>query len=225
MASILDQLRGHLIVSCQPVPGGPLDRPEIVAAFALAALDGGAVGLRIEGIANVLAVRQVTRAPVIGLIKRDLTDSAVRITPLVQDVQDLVAAGADIVAFDATLRPRPVPCNALVAAIHAAGALAMADCATLADGQAAQALGVDILGSTMSGYTGGTVPDGPDLDLVTQLSGIGGFVIAEGRYQTPAQAAQGMAAGASAVVAGSAITRPEHVTRWFVQAMAPWGAE
>jgi putative N-acetylmannosamine-6-phosphate epimerase len=71
----------------------------------------------------------------------------------------------------------------------------------------------------MSGYTGGPVPEGPDLALVTGLSRIGPFVIAEGRYQTPAQAALAIGAGADAVVAGSAITRPEHVTQWFVQAI------
>ena len=195
-----------------------MDRPEIVAAFAQAALNGGAAGLRIEGIANIVAVRRVTRAPVIGLIKRDLSDSPVRITPFGQDVHDLVAAGADIVAFDATGRQRPEPLTALVAAIDALGAVAMADCACAADGARAQGMGVTVLGSTMSGYTGGEVPQGPDLALVAELPATGSFVVAEGRYHTPAQAAQAMAAGASAVVAGSAITRTEHVTGWFVHA-------
>ena len=216
---ILGSLRGGLVVSCQPVPGSALDRPEIVAAFAEAALDGGAVGLRIEGLDNLRAVRRVTRAPVIGLIKRDLTDSPVRITPLIQDIQDLVAAGADIIAFDATDRDRPVPVSDLIAAIRQAGRLAMADCATLAEGQHAATHGADLLGSTMSGYTGGPVPALPDLELVAALAALHPFVIAEGRYQAPAQAAAAMAAGAAAVVAGSAITRPEHVTGWFVAAI------
>jgi N-acylglucosamine-6-phosphate 2-epimerase len=219
MSHLLDTLRGHLVVSCQPVPGGPLDRPEITAAFALAALDGGARGLRIEGIANLVAVRAVTRAPIIGLIKADLPDSPVRITPTVADAQALVVAGADIVAFDATDRPRPEPLAEIIAAIHAAGALAMADCATPDDGRRAAALGCAVLGSTMSGYTGGPVPEGPDLALVTALAALGRFTVAEGRYQSPADAAAGLRAGADAVVVGSAITRPEHVTQWFVAAM------
>lgn len=220
MAGLLDRLRGGLIVSCQPVPGGPMDRPEIVAAFALAALAGGAAGLRIEGVENLKAVRRQTGAPVIGLVKRDLADSFVRITPLIEDVEALAAAGADIIAFDATDRNRPVPREALVAAIHARGKLAMADCAFSEDGAAAHAMGVEVLGSTMSGYTGGPVPDTPDLHLVKALRRTGGFVVAEGRYHVPAQAARAMAAGADAVVAGSAITRTEHVTGWFVEAMA-----
>lgn len=220
MSAILSRLKGQLIVSCQPVTGGPMDRPDIVAAFALAALEGGAAGLRVEGLANVVAVRAVTQAPIIGLIKRDLSDSAVRITPYAADVRDLVVAGADIVAFDATDRARPEPLWALVSATRALGAVAMADCATLADGVAAKGLGVEVLGSTMSGYTGGPVPEGPDLALVTDLATLGAFVVAEGRYHTPAQAAEAMAAGAQAVVAGSAITRTEHVTSWFVRAIS-----
>lgn len=219
MGDVLHRLRGGLIVSCQPVPGGALDRPEIVAAFALAALDGGAAGLRIEGLANLAAVRAATDAPVIGLIKVDRDDTAVRISPLVDHVRGLVAGGADIVAVDATDRARPVPVARLLAEIHRNGALAMADCASAEDARAARDLGFDILGSTMSGYTGGPVPEGPDLGLVADLAALGRFVVAEGRYQTPAQAAAAIAAGADAVVAGSAITRPEHVTGWFAAAI------
>ena len=83
----------------------------------------------------------------------------------------------------------------------------------------ARALGAEILGSTMSGYTGGPVPQGPDLELVAAQALIGGFVVAEGRYHVPALAAQAISAGADAVVAGSAITRTEHVTSWFVDAI------
>lgn len=220
MPGLLDKLRGGLIVSCQPVPGGPMDRPEIVAALAMAALAGGAVGLRIEGVENLRAVRKLTSVPIIGLIKRDLPGCPVRITPLLQDVHALAEAGADIIAFDATHRDRPVTCADLVAAIHGEGRIAMADCACDADGVAAHRLGVAVLGSTMSGYTGGPVPDAPDLALVTALSKTGAFVVAEGRYHSPAMAAQALMAGADTVVAGSAITRTEHVTGWFVDAMA-----
>ncbi len=219
MVNLLDRLRFGLIVSCQPVPGGPMDRPEIVAAMALAALNGGAVGLRIEGLENIRAVRAVTSAPIIGLIKRDLDPSPVRITPFIQDVQDLAAVGADIIAFDATDRPRPETAADLVAAIHRSALVAMADCAIVSDGRMAHDLGAQILGSTLSGYLGGPVPHGPDLALVTALKTIGAFVVAEGRYHLPALAAQAMAAGADAVVAGSAITRIEHVTSWFVEAI------
>ncbi len=217
---VLSKLKDGLIVSCQPVAGGAMDDPQIVAAFARAAMDGGAVGLRIEGIANLRAVRAVTEAPIIGLVKIDLADSPVIITPLLSLIKDLLDEGSDIVAIDATGRPRPEPLAALIAAITGGGAIAMADCATVADGRRARDLGCEVLGSTLSGYTGGAVPMGPDLDLVAALRETGGFVIAEGRYRGPDEAAAAIRAGADAVVAGSAITRPEHVTDWFATAVA-----
>lgn len=77
LAQLDQRIRHHggLIVSCQPVPGSPLDNPAIVAAMALAAEQAGAVALRIEGQANLQAVRPLVTVPVIGLIKRDLPDS------------------------------------------------------------------------------------------------------------------------------------------------------
>ncbi len=191
----------------------------MVVGMALAALDGGAAGLRIEGLANLRAVRQATAAPIIGLIKRDRTDTAVRITPTLDDALALCEAGADIVAFDATLRARPTPVSDMVEAIRGRGALAMADCATLADGIAALAAGADLVGSTLSGYTGGPEPDHPDLELVAQLRELTPHVVAEGRIRYPEQAAAARRAGAFAVVVGSAITRPEHITAWFAAAI------
>ena len=213
-------LNGSLIVSCQPVPGGPLDRPEIVVGFALAALASGAVAVRIEGIANVAAVRIATRAPIIGLVKRDFADTPVRITATVADVDALAEAGADIIAFDATAYPHPEPIADLYAAIRRHGRKAMADISTEAEGRAAVGLGVDFIGTTLSGYMGGPVPEDPDLPLVAALAGCGRPVIAEGRIRVPEQARAAIAAGAAAVVVGSAITRPEHITEWFARAVA-----
>lgn len=215
----LEDLRRKLLVSCQPVPGGPLDRPEMVVALARAAVDGGARGLRIESVAYVAAVRKATAVPIIGLVKRDLPHSPVRITPDLADAVALAEAGADIVAFDATRRIRPASVGDLVAAIHARGALAMADCADADDAAAALAVNADIVGSTLSGYTGGPEPVEPDLDLVRALRRLTPFVVAEGRIRTPDQAAAALGQGAFCVVVGSAITRPEHVTGWFVDAL------
>ena len=125
MRDVLAELRGGLVVSCQPVTGGPMDRPEIVAAMAAAAIAGGAHGVRVEGLANLQAARAVTKAPIIALIKRDLPDSPVRITPFASDVQDLAAAGADVlVAGSAVFRggsvSDPAPYGANIRAIKAA---------------------------------------------------------------------------------------------------------
>lgn len=218
---ILEQMRGGLVVSCQPVDGGPMDRPDIVAAMAQAAVAGGAAALRIEGVANLHAVRLRVTVPIIALIKRDLDGSPVRITPFAADVRALIAGGADIVAYDATARVRPEPAADILAAIRAGGVPAMADCATLADARSAQAGGAAIIGTTLSGYTAetATADVAPDLALVRAFAGMGGFVMAEGRYHTPALAARALAAGADAVTVGSALTRLEHVTGWFAAAL------
>jgi N-acetylmannosamine-6-phosphate 2-epimerase/N-acetylmannosamine kinase len=216
---LLDDLRHHLIVSCQPVPGGPMDSADCVVAFALAALAGGARGLRIESVPYVVAVRPRTAAPLIGIVKQDRADSAVRITPLVEQVTGLIDAGADIVAVDATRRPRPVPVRELIAAIKARGRLAMADCADLDDAREALAAGADIVGTTLSGYTGGPEPVAPDFELITAMRALTPHVMAEGRLRSPEQAAEAIRRGAWCVTVGSALTRTEHATGWFREAV------
>ncbi|HEY0274994.1 MAG TPA: putative N-acetylmannosamine-6-phosphate 2-epimerase [Paenirhodobacter sp.] len=216
---MLEHLRNRLIASCQPVDGGPMDRPQIVAAMAQAAVAGGAAALRIQGIDNLLAVRPKVQVPVIGIVKRDFSDSPVRITALVDDVFGLIAAGADIVAVDATDRPRPVPVTDLLATIRAAGVLAMADCASIEDARRARDIGFDIIGSTLSGYVGGPIPEAPDFRLLNEMRGLGGFIVAEGRFNSPMLAAEAVRAGADAVTVGSALTRIEYVTGWFADAI------
>lgn len=225
MMSLIDTLNqksettGALIVSCQPVPGSPLDKPEIIAAMALAAEQAEALAVRIEGVANLRAACSLLSIPVIGIVKRDLPDSPVRITPFLQDVDDLVQAGADIIAFDGTDRLRPTAREAIVSRIHHHGRLAMADCSSLEDGVYCQRLGAEFIGSTLSGYLTAQTPKEPDLALVQALNEAGCRVIAEGRYNSPALAAEAMRHGAWAVTVGSAITRLEHICQWFNDAM------
>lgn len=215
----LADLENALIVSCQPVPGGPMDNAPSVVGFALAALAGGATALRIESLDYVRAVRAATSAPIIGIVKQDRLDSAVRITPTVELAAALCDAGADIVAVDATRRPRPVGVTELIQAIKSRGKLAMADCSDADDAREALAAGADLVGSTMSGYTGGPTPDGPDYDLLVAMRRLTPHVVAEGRVHTPAQAAHALRSGAFCVVVGSALTRTEHATAWFRSAL------
>ncbi|PRD54961.1 putative N-acetylmannosamine-6-phosphate 2-epimerase [Phyllobacterium myrsinacearum] len=212
-------LKNALIVSCQPVSGGAMDDSPYVVGFALAALSAGAAALRIESARYVAAVRAATGAPIIGLIKRDLDESPVRITPFLDDVAALAQAGADVIAFDATDRVRPVTVEALTQAIRAAGKLSMADCSCIDDARRALATGADFVGTTMSGYTGGPEPVDPDISLIAELRQLTPNVIAEGRIRTIEQAQAAARAGASCVVVGSAITRTEHITAWFRDAL------
>ncbi|WP_183864477.1 putative N-acetylmannosamine-6-phosphate 2-epimerase [Rhizobium sp. BK399] len=214
-----EDIRNSLIVSCQPVPDGPMDEAAFVTGFARAALSAGASALRIESVAYVKAVRAAVTAPIVGIVKRDLRDSPVRITPFLSDAEALADAGADIVAFDATDRVRPASVEALVRAIKAKGKLTMADCSSLEDAGRALAAGVDFVGTTLSGYVGGPEPVDPDIELISAMRRLTPFVIAEGRIRFPEQAVSAARAGAFAVVVGSAITRTEHVTGWFSQAI------
>ncbi|MER8445441.1 putative N-acetylmannosamine-6-phosphate 2-epimerase [Mesorhizobium sp. M1066] len=197
-----------------------MDSAQFVTGFAKAAVEAGAKALRIESVPYVAAARLAVRVPIIGIVKRDLTDSPVRITPYLADVEALAEAGADIIAFDATDRVRPVPVEALVKAVKARNKLTMADCSCLDDARRALAAGVDFVGTTLSGYVGGPEPEDPDIALVAQIRTLTPYVIAEGRIRSPEQAAAAARAGACAVVVGSAITRTEHVTSWFHQALS-----
>lgn len=216
---ILAQIKNGLIASCQPVDDGPMDHPEIVAAMAAASVAGGAAGLRIEGIENLKATRKVVDVPIVGIVKRDLPDSPVRISPFLQDIEDLYNAGADIIAFDGTYRVRPTEIDVLVKRIQELGVMSMADCSNFEEGMYCQKLGVDIIGTTMSGYTGGETPKDPDVKFLRDLVEAGCTVMAEGRYNTPELAAMAIENGAHAVTVGSALTRLEHIVSWFVTAI------
>ncbi len=134
-------------------------------------------------------------------------------------------AGAAIVAADATARPRPDGSTFadLVAAVHAGGGLVMADVATADEGREAAAQGADLVSTTLSGYAPGSPRQTPpDLELVAALArSVEVPVVAEGRIATPEQAAAALAAGATSVVVGTAITAPTALTRLFAAGLTP----
>lgn len=230
--SVPPTLPSGLIVSCQPVRGGRFDTTAFVAAAVAMAADVGAVAVRLEGVRDVRACAAGSSLPTIGLVKRELDDSPVFVTPDLDDVDALVAAGATLVAFDATQRPRHATVAAMIDRIDAAGRASVADVATLEEGLEAAALGATYVATTLSGYgamtalEAGTSPptEGPDLDLVASLADRGVRVIAEGRIATPADARAALDRGAHAVVVGTALTRPELVAMQFVRALTEKGA-
>jgi len=228
VSEVLEALRGGLVVSVQASPGTPLAAPAHIAAMARAAELGGAAGIRAT---EVAAVKEAVGLPVIGLRKRRVEGGDVYITPSMDDARAVVAAGADIVAVDATLRPRPdgVELAALVSELPVP-VLADVDC--FEAGLAAREAGVAAVATTLAGYTGAaslarqpaprsldaaaSAPDEPDLDLVAALAAhLDCPVFAEGRIATPAQARAAFDAGAFAVVVGTAITDPIALTRSF----------
>ncbi len=224
---LLASLAGGLIVSCQASPGEPLYGPDSMTKMAQAALLGGAVGIRANGVADVRAIVQAVNVPVIGIWKVDAAPDEASITTRMEHVRQLEEAGAAIVAIDGTSRRRPESRTAaeFIASIKRECRMAlMADVSTLEEGIAAAEAGVDVVGTTLSGYTSYTrALDGPDLALIQALvRAIPTPVIAEGRIWTPDDAIAAFDAGAFAVTVGTAITRPHHVTRRFADSISRW---
>lgn len=219
----LESLRGQLIVSCQAYPGEPMRDPRTTGQVAASAVIGGAAAVRVQGLSDVQHTRSAVEVPVIGLWK-DGRDG-VFITPTLRHALAVANAGAHVVAIDGTRRSRPdgLTLAQTVAAIHAEShALVMADCGSFADAAAAVHAGADLVGTTLSGYTGERPKtSGPDLDLLGRIAAadFGVPLIAEGRIHTPAQARQALDAGAFAVVVGTAITHPATITGWFAEAL------
>jgi N-acylglucosamine-6-phosphate 2-epimerase len=216
--SLLDALRGGLIVSVQAWRGSALDDPHVIAAMARAAQDGGAVAVRVAGADHLRAVRERVALPIVGLIKREYPGFEPYITPTRADARDVIDAAADIVAFDATARRRPgdETLEDLIETIHFAGRLALADCATAAEGAAALRAGADAVATTLCGYTpqteGRTLPA---LDLVRELAPLAGFKVCEGGVRSPSDVRSALDAGADAVVVGTAITNVDWLVREF----------
>lgn len=229
-SSRLQSLRGGLIVSCQAGAGEPLDFPEMMAAFARAAVNGGAAGIRAERPENIRAIRAAVGVPVIGIYKKVYPDAPVFITPTLAEARAVAESGAEIIALDATLRPRPngEKLEDIVRYLRThSRALLMADVATLEEGRRAAQLGFELIGTTLSGYTEATAhtaaDDLPDFALLEALCrelGERAAIIAEGRFSTPALVVEALQRGAFACVTGTAITRPTVMTRGFTAAIA-----
>lgn len=220
---VISRLRGGLIVSCQAPEGTPLHGSAIMAAMSRAAEMGGAVGIRADGPSDIRAIKRTVNLPVLGIYKIYYPDCDPYITPTLRSAEEIVEAGADIVALDATLRPRLNGLSAaeLIPQVKALGIPVMADISTLEEGIAAAESGADIVSTTLSGYTPYSPKlDRPDFELLAALAkAVDVPVIAEGRVWTPAEARKALDLGAHAVVVGTAITRPHVVTERFVKAL------
>lgn len=224
---MLEQIKGRLVVSCQALEDEPLHSPFIMARMALAAAEGGAAGIRANSVVDIEAIKQQVALPVIGLVKRDYPDSEVFITPTLREVDELMVAAPEMIALDATDRPRPggETLAQLVSGIRARwpALLLMADIASVEEALIAEELGFDCVGTTLYGYTaqtqGHTLPEGDFALLRAVLAAVTMPVIAEGNVDTPERAARCLALGAHAVVVGGAITRPQQITRRFTDAI------
>ena len=222
---LLSRLKNGLVVSCQARGNSPFNSPEGVTLLAKAAELGGAVAIRSEGIRKTEKILQQTDLPVIGLVKSEFSDGFVRITGSFHDVESLLAIGTHIIAIDGTFRKREglTGPEFIQKVKEKYNCLVLADIAQYDEGLACIDAGADALSTTLSGYTPETVhlkEQGADYDLLKNLAVVSAIpVFAEGRVNTPEQAANMIELGAWGVIAGTAITSPNAITEWYVQAM------
>ena len=227
---VIEKLKGGLIVSCQAGPESALHGPIFMGAMAREAERGGAVGLRVDGPADIAAARQMTRLPIMGINKCKFEGFEPYITVTFELAQEAIGAGADLLAMDGTGRPLPngVSLGQLIERIHRELKVpVMADVSTREEGIAAARVGADIVATTMSGYTPDSrkpIPYTPDFDLLQDLVGsVGVPVIVEGRVNTPEQLVRCFQLGAHAVCIGGAITNPASITARFVETIKNQG--
>ncbi len=228
MSSIFDRLKGRLVVSCQAFPGDPLEDMDAIRRMALAAIGGGAAGLRINSPEHIAALRRETDLPIIG-IQKQYGPAGLRITSDFAAASSLAAAGASIIALDCTHRvwPDGDPWPVLISRIHRELHLpVMADIATIDEALAAAAAGADCVGPTLSGYTENTRGiRGFNWELLAQMTKqLRVPIMAEGHISTPAEARRAIDGGAWCVIIGSAITRPGVITARFARALEHAGS-
>ncbi|OFT93401.1 putative N-acetylmannosamine-6-phosphate 2-epimerase [Aerococcus sanguinicola] len=224
---MLESAKGELIVSCQALEDEPLHSSYIMSRMAVAAQEGGAKGIRSNSVADIEAIKELVDLPIIGIIKQDYPDAEIYITPTMKEIDALVATGVEVIALDATISKRPnnQSLEEFVKEIKAKypKQALMADCSTLEEMLEAERLGFDYIGTTMVGYTEQSKDlkiENNDFELIRKaLDQIDRPVIAEGNIDTPEKVRRVLDLGVYSVVVGSAITRPQLITKKFVAAI------
>ena len=224
----IEKLRGKLVVSCQALPHEPLHSSFIMGRMALAAKEGGAVGIRANTREDIREIQAQVDLPVIGIVKRDYEGSDVYITPTLREVEELMEVRPEIIALDATgrLRPNGVTLDVFFRELKQRypEQLWMADCSTVEEALHADALGFDFIGTTMVGYTEESRDlhiEADDFAILREIVARAKHpVIAEGNINTPEKARRVIELGAFSVVVGSIITRPQLITKSFAEALA-----
>jgi predicted NBD/HSP70 family sugar kinase/putative N-acetylmannosamine-6-phosphate epimerase len=219
---VMKLMKGRLVVSCQAPAGDAFAQPALLSLFARAAVNGGAAAIRTEGADTVRSIKAATAVPVIGLCKRMMPDGIIMITPTNDDARDLVAAGADIIAIDCTSRGQRLGALERIQWIHAQLHVPVwADIATVDEAVAAANAGADAVLSTLRGYTEETahVLEFEASFIASLVKAVSIPVIAEGRINSIDHVSAALSAGAFSIVVGTAITRPEEITRRFAMGM------
>lgn len=224
-----DRLKNKLIVSVQAQGNEPLNKPEHLLAISQSVINGGAGALRLCGIDNIKHIKKNVSVPVIGLTKLEPTPinwlDKVYITATLKDLKELLKTGIEFIAIDGTNRKREDDSSLKdqISLIKEEGRNVIADVSTFEEGIYASELGADIISTTLSGYTKETrykANDGPDFELLSELTEeISTPVILEGRIWELEDVKESFKIGAHAVVIGTAITRPQVITKRFITSL------
>ena len=223
----VEGLKGKLIVSCQALPHEPLHSSFIMGRMAVAAKEGGALGIRANTKEDIAEIKSLVELPVIGIVKRDYEDCKVYITPTMKEIEELMEVRPEIIAVDATgaLRPEGKTLEEFFKEVKAKypNQLFMADCSTVEEALHADELGFDFIGTTMVGYTEQSAVlkiEADDFAIIREiLSKAKHPVIAEGNINTPEKVKRVIELGCFSVVVGSIITRPQLITKAFADAL------
>lgn len=226
--SVLDQFNQGLIVSCQALEGEALHSSFIMGRMSIAAKEGGAKGIRANSVPDIIEIKKSVDLPVIGIIKQVYGQNPVFITPTMKEIDALMTTGVEIIATDATSRIRPDG-NSLEQFYQEVKkkyphVILMADVSTVEEAIYADELGFDIVAPTLYGYTNETEGLKINSDNYTVIKQIvkemtRAKVIAEGNVLTPEIARALLDLNVHSVVVGGAITRPQQITKRFVEAM------
>lgn len=228
MHQVLEQIKNGLIVSCQALEGEPLHSSFIMGRMALAAKEGGAVGIRANSVPDIREIKEQVDLPVIGIIKQVYKDHPVFITPTMKEIDALAETGAEIIATDATNRIRPdgKDLESFYQDVRSKypHILLMADVSSVEEAIFADELGFNIVAPTLYGYTEetkGLKIDDHDYAVIKQIvkEVKHAKVIAEGNVSSPEIARSVLHIHVHSVVVGGAITRPQIITKRFVDAM------
>ncbi len=221
----IENLKGKLIVSCQALPEEPLHSSFIMGRMALAAKQGGAFGIRANTKEDISEIKKTVDLPVIGIVKRNYEGCDVYITPTMKEIEELMEVKPEIIAIDATVssRPKGVSVDDFFQKVKEKypNQLFMADCSTVEEAIHADELGFDFIGTTLVGYTKQSSHlkiEKNNFEILREiLKKVKHPVIAEGNINTPQKAKRVLELGAYSVVVGSAITRPQLITKSFAR--------
>lgn len=223
----VESLKGKLVVSCQALPHEPLHSSFIMGRMAKAAKEGGAAGIRANTKEDIAEIQAQVDLPILGIVKRDYDDSKIYITPTMKEIEELMEVKPEIIALDATdaLRPEGKTLDEFFKEVREKypEQLFMADCSTVEEAVHADEIGFDFIGTTMVGYTEQSAHlriEDNDFEIIREiLAKVKHPVIAEGNINTPKKAKRVIELGCYSVVVGSIITRPQLITKSFVDEM------